>query len=68
MQLMRTYQPTCDYQLFENLNKSWGKLSEWLKFKSELKPTFGIIVGILFFIVIKSILEAPQSEFLYFNF
>lgn len=68
MQLMGKYQPSFDYHLFKNVNKPWGKLSEWLNFKWKLTPPFGIIAGILLFIVVKSMLNAPESEFLYFNF
>jgi D-alanyl-lipoteichoic acid acyltransferase DltB (MBOAT superfamily) len=68
MQLLGKYQPSFDYNLFKSKDKPWGKLSEWLNFKWKLTPLFGIIAGILLFIVVKSMLNAPESEFLYFNF
>lgn len=69
IQLLRKYQPTLDNSLLLIENKSSHQLLlPWLNLQWKLTPFFGILAGILFFIVIKSIFNAPQSEFLYFNF
>ncbi len=47
---------------FSWCNNLWQKL-QWRPGKA-----FGIIIGVLAFIVLKTVFDAPQSEFLYFNF
>lgn len=40
----------------------------WTKLQWQPQKKIGIIIGILIFIVIKILLDAPESEFLYFDF
>ncbi|HEY9614542.1 MBOAT family protein [Allocoleopsis sp.] len=46
---------------------SWGK-SLWQKLQWRPSKTLGLILGILVFMILKTFLVAPESEFLYFNF
>ena len=46
---------------------SWGK-SLWQKLQWRPSRIFGLILGILVFMILKTFLVAPGSEFLYFNF
>jgi alginate O-acetyltransferase complex protein AlgI len=48
-----------DYNWIYRFQQKW----QW-----QPHPTFGIILGILGFLVFKIFLQAPTSEFLYFNF
>jgi alginate O-acetyltransferase complex protein AlgI len=60
------YRPSLTQPL-SDLSSSWyNRLSS--KFQWQPNTTFGLILGILAFIVTKTLLNAPQSEFLYFNF
>lgn len=65
-QWMEQYNPALTQAMAEKRliwnNKLWQTL-QW-------KPTrlFGLIIGLLLFLICKSLLNAPQSEFLYFNF
>jgi D-alanyl-lipoteichoic acid acyltransferase DltB (MBOAT superfamily) len=46
---------------------SWGK-KLWQKLQWRPSRILGLILGILVFMILKSFLSAPESEFLYFNF
>lgn len=48
-----------------NLSPGTG-LKTWLQWRPH--PLIGIILGVLFFVITKQFFDAPQSEFLYFNF
>lgn len=61
---MMRYNPALNLPVVEKsgFHQMWSKL-QWKPGKC-----VGIILGILAFIIVKEILEAPDSEFLYFNF
>jgi D-alanyl-lipoteichoic acid acyltransferase DltB (MBOAT superfamily) len=65
-QWMERYKPALE-QYLAKPNAGLGK-GLWQKLQWQPTRSFGIILGVLIFIVIKIILSAPQSEFLYFNF
>lgn len=46
---------------------SWGK-NLWQKLQWRPSTILGLIFGILVFMILKTFLSAPESEFLYFNF
>lgn len=64
-QWMRKYNPAIDYQ---ESYTSFNSNNIWHKFQWQPNLVFSMISGTLIFISIKTLLSAPQSEFLYFNF
>ncbi len=65
-QLLRNYHPALHLPKSETLARWEEKLLQMLQWR--FNTTFGVLLGILAFIVVKTILNAPESEFLYFNF
>lgn len=65
-QWLLKYTPSLNQPLSE-LSSSWNDRL-WKKFQWRPNTAFGLILGVLAFIVTKTFLNAPQSEFLYFNF
>ena len=65
-QWMEQYKPSLE-QYVPKLN-SGGDARRWRKWQWQPTRVFGIILGVLLFIVAKTFVNAPPSEFLYFNF
>ena len=60
------YSPALDFKP-EDTPASWlGKL--WQKWQWRPTPRFGLIVGAIIFLFLKSLMNSSVSEFLYFNF
>lgn len=70
LELILKYQPALNINSIENKLFSESKLLYSIKQKVLWKPTriHGLIMGIVTFITLKILLDASQSEFLYFNF
>ncbi len=65
-QWLERYQPTLDYPPGKAPTDPPSRLWQGLQWR--LTPAFGVVFGILVFICLKVALDAPVSEFLYFNF
>ena len=65
-QWMEKFSPTLE----QSENKSALPMRDrwWEKLHWQPNTTFGILVGILIFISLQTLIAAPKSEFLYFNF
>jgi len=65
-QWMEQYKPALNLPVVKTYSRWRSQL--WKKLQWQPNQPFGLILGIVLFIVIKIILTAPDSEFLYFNF
>ncbi|MEW6492203.1 MAG: MBOAT family protein [Cyanobacteriota bacterium] len=65
-QWMIRYDPALTQPVAETFYSRYKYL--WQKLQWQPTRTYGIIFGVLTFIIAKTFFNAPQSEFLYFNF
>ncbi|MCP2730046.1 MBOAT family O-acyltransferase [Limnofasciculus baicalensis] len=65
-QWLSKYSPALNLPRAET-SPSWGNRL-WQKIQWQPTKLIGVLFGILAFILIKIVLEAPKTEFLYFNF
>ncbi|WP_299412228.1 MBOAT family protein [Acaryochloris sp. IP29b_bin.148] len=67
-QWMEQYTPAADLASLTttNTNKPIRPMNRWFQWRPI--QLFSLLVGVLAFMTVKTLLEAPQSEFLYFNF
>ncbi|NET83882.1 MAG: MBOAT family protein [Moorea sp. SIO1F2] len=65
-QWMEQYKPALNLPVVKTYSNWYSQV--WKKLQWQPNQTFGIIIGVLLFIAIKTILTAVDSEFLYFNF